>query len=429
MSGYSSPVLLQSFDRSRVDCAKLLSLDRESIDAPTSPLIHQEARFLYILKGRGEISIQGRQIELRPDTLLSILPWQISEVTSVTDPLQYYLMIYDIEVFNRFIQSFRDIDDESAHWIAHLESQPALYCSEKQSASLLSYFTSLREEIGLESTLELIRPKPLGTLWVMNRAMELIIMAERFRVENCAGVGASASPAEDADMTRNELLRYMYLHTGEKLAIGNLAQIFRMSERSIRAYLKGTTGMSFYELLNEMRIGKISGYLLYTDLTLGEISFIFGYTDISHLSKIFTAMTGMRINDYRKAYQSVKNICHFERAELAYSIVQYIYRHYHEPLTINELARQFGLSAHEVNRLLVVQAEKNFSEYLNFIRINKACQLMLSTGHTMTYISVEVGYTSVKTFNRNFLRLKGMSPSDFRKSVSLQDAILAHQEE
>ena len=53
------------------------------------------------------------------------------------------------------------------------------------------------------------------------------------------------------------------------------------------------TGLSFFDLLNEMRIGKTVNYLLYTDLTVEELAEILGYVDASHLSKVFSARVGM----------------------------------------------------------------------------------------------------------------------------------------
>ena len=38
--------------------------------------------------------------------------------------------------------------------------------------------------------------------------------------------------------------------------------------------------------------------------------------------------------------------------------------------------------------------------------------------------AMEVGYANVKTFNRNFLRFKVMTPGDFRKKVALQESRL-----
>ena len=55
---------MQSFERSRLDRSKLCSFDNETIEAPTAPLIHQEARFLYICEGHGVIRIQGHDVEI-----------------------------------------------------------------------------------------------------------------------------------------------------------------------------------------------------------------------------------------------------------------------------------------------------------------------------------------------------------------------------
>ena len=54
----------------------------------------------------------------------------------------------------------------------------------------------------------------------------------------------------------------------------------------------------------------------------------------------------------------------------------------------------------------------------------RAAELLLTTDQTVTYIAMEVGYANVKTFNRNFLRFKVMTPGDFRKKVTLQQSRL-----
>lgn len=144
---------MQSFERSRLDRSKLCSFDNETIEAPTAPLIHQEARFLYICEGHGVIRIQGHDVELRPNTLLSILPWQITAVTEVAEPLQYHLVIYNLHTLNRYIRAFSDERGDAVDWLAHIERQPALYCNEGQAHRMQQFFLSLREEVGLESIL------------------------------------------------------------------------------------------------------------------------------------------------------------------------------------------------------------------------------------------------------------------------------------
>ncbi len=155
-----------------------------------------------------------------------------------------------------------------------------------------------------------------------------------------------------------------------------------------------------------------------------EIAAALGYVDASHISKVFSARVGMRINDYRKTYRRVESICRIETDRRVYALVEYICRSYNEPLSARAVAEKFGCTAAEMNRALMLQVEKNFEEFLNYVRINRAAELLLTTDQTVTYIAMEVGYANVKTFNRNFLRFKVMTPGDFRKKVALQESRL-----
>ena len=229
---------MQSFERSRLDRSKLCSFDNETIEAPTAPLIHQEARFLYICEGHGVIRIQGHDVELRPNTLLSILPWQITAVTEVAEPLQYHLVIYNLHTLNRYLRACSDERGDAVDWLAHIERQPALYCNEGQAHRMQQFFLSLREEVGLESILGAAPPKVLGSLAVVNRLVELVILMERFRAEQPEPAAADrASAAPD----RSEILRYLYCHTGEKLTLKGLSRIFYVSESSLSSYISGMT--------------------------------------------------------------------------------------------------------------------------------------------------------------------------------------------
>ena len=412
---------MQSFERSRLDRSKLCSFDNETIEAPTAPLIHQEARFLYICEGHGVIRIQGRDVELRPNTLLAILPWQITAVTEVSEPLQYHLVIYNLHTLNRCIRAFAGEDGSAVEWLTHIERSPVLYCDEGQARRMQQFFLSLREEVGLESILGAAPPKVLGSLAVIDRLIELVILIERFRAEQPS---IEDAPAASAAPDMSELLRYLYCHTSEKLTLKGLSRIFYVSESSLSSYISSMTGLSFFDLLNEMRIGKTANYLLYTDLTLEEIASALGYVDASHISKVFSARVGMRINDYRKTYRKVESICRIESDRRIYEVVEYICHSYHEPLSARTVAEKFGYTSAELNRALMMQVEKNFEEFLNYTRINRAAELLLTTERSVTYIAMEVGYANVKTFNRNFLRFKVMTPVDFRKKTALQDCRL-----
>ncbi|MEG1301163.1 MAG: helix-turn-helix domain-containing protein, partial [Erysipelotrichaceae bacterium] len=182
-----------------------------------------------------------------------------------------------------------------------------------------------------------------------------------------------------------------------------------------------TTGLTFNDLLNEVRIEKAINFLMYTDLTLNEIAAVTGYVDASHISKVFASRIGTTPNEYRKIYRKLNNIMKEKEKQLSYQVISYIHEYFdREDMNCAMVANQFDISIVELNRLLITQVEKNFDDLLHVLRINKACELLLSSEDAIADIAIEIGYNNAKTFSRNFLKIKNMTPGVFRKSILLQ---------
>ena len=96
----------------------------------------------------------------------------------------------------------------------------------------------------------------------------------------------------------------------------------------------------------------------------------------------------MRIGEYRNIYRKVQNICRIEESRTGYTIVNEIYRNYEKPLTSELIARRFGISVTELNRLLLIQVERNFEDFLNLVRVNRACELLVETDRTVLEIAM-----------------------------------------
>lgn len=402
----------QSIYCSDVDMTKLCSFDLEVIDAPTAPLIHRAARLLLINAGQGTLMIQKTAFELKAGSLVSILPWQISEMVEVKTPLQYYIIVYNFDMVSDIIKSCYKVSSETTDIVHAMTRRPVVQCSLEQLEQIRSLFLSLRDEVGIQSTLEQIPPKAFSGIFIINRLVELIVHLIRIGENGGSGYGAKKDEHD-----KREILQYIYLHLNEKLTLKMLSRKFYMSETSISSYITHVTGLSFFDLLNEMRVGKTISYLLYTDLTLEELAEIMGYVDASHISKVFAARVGMKANEYRKTYQRMNEICKVRESRKAYDIVSFIYRNYSDNLSAKGTAERFGINVGELHRILMYQTEKNFEDFLNFIRVNRACELLTESGMSIIDISAEVGYNNTKTFTRNFLKYRLMTPSEFRKTV------------
>ena len=297
-----SLIQIQSSLRSRQDPSKFCSYNVEVIDKPTTPLIHQSARLWLIEKGVGKVKIQEREYELTAGMLVSILPWQITEITEVTETLTCHFVIYNFEIVNDVIKNYYNIQNEVLCLIAKLENTPVLLCDDEAYRTFENYFFRIRRENGVEPFGE--ESQNENGPYLLNQVVSVIL-----EMLHTCDAQSEGERRRGKDVTKSELLLYIYSHLNEKLTLKQLSQLFHMSENSISSYITKTTGFSFFDLLNEMRVGRTIDFLLYTDLTLEELAEILGFVDSAHISKIFAARIGMKVNDYRRIYQNINHIC------------------------------------------------------------------------------------------------------------------------
>ncbi len=398
---------IQSGSHSKLDQSKLCGFDVEIADAPTAPLIHQEARFLYFRKGAGILCLQGKHCPVKEGSLVAILPWQVSDIVKVDKTLQYYLITYHFDTVQRAAKIYHGERDDPQQIQSLLEQNPVVECGPEQREGIEYLLRALRDELGLESALEQTAADSFASTNTVSLLVQLTVLYCRLSLRQ-------AGPKEEAAVDYVEILRYMYLHCNTKLTLKHLASVFYCSESTVSSYITQVTGLSFFDLLNEIRVGKTVNYLLYTDFTLKEMASFLGYVDESHISKVFFARLGMRIGEYRNTYQKIQTVCQIEESTLAYAVVNYVYRNYEKDLTAQNVARTFGISAPKLHQTLLYQLERNFEGFLNVVRVNRACELLLNTDKTVLEIAVEVGYHTAKTLTRNFLKLKIMTPGAYR---------------
>ena len=100
-------------------------------------------------------------------------------------------------------------------------------------------------------------------------------------------------------------------------------------------------------------------------------------------------------------------------------VMTYLAEHLHEPLSEADLARYAGMEASSFSRFFRRNTDVPFVQYLNRLRINKACEMLISSDASVTDICYRCGFNNVSNFNRQFLARKGMAPSQFRRYYRL----------
>lgn len=92
-------------------------------------------------------------------------------------------------------------------------------------------------------------------------------------------------------------------------------------------------------------------------------------------------------------------------------------RLYRDPdLSLDRLARRAGIPARQISTAINRVFGRNVSQVLNEYRIEEARRLLVSSDLTVTAILFDVGFQTKSNFNREFLRVTGMTPSDYRRS-------------
>jgi AraC-like DNA-binding protein len=92
--------------------------------------------------------------------------------------------------------------------------------------------------------------------------------------------------------------------------------------------------------------------------------------------------------------------------------------HRNEDLSLRRLARRLGLPDRQVSNAINRVRAMSVSQFVNDFRIREACNLLCKTKKTILEISLIAGFATKSNFNREFSRVTGQTPSQWRKENS-----------
>jgi len=96
------------------------------------------------------------------------------------------------------------------------------------------------------------------------------------------------------------------------------------------------------------------------------------------------------------------------------SILLYIHAHYREPINRREIARAIGYNESYISHVFSQVLHMSLAQYINTLRIDDAQNLLRHTKRSVTQIALELGFGSIRSFNRVFLQQTGMTPKEYR---------------
>lgn len=95
----------------------------------------------------------------------------------------------------------------------------------------------------------------------------------------------------------------------------------------------------------------------------------------------------------------------------------YLEGHMAEPCTLKSMAAELGYHPTYISRYFSKIVGIPFYEYVQSVKIDRACYLLMNTKDSVLSIAISCGFTTLSSFNRTFRIVKGMTPREYRQTI------------
>lgn len=98
-------------------------------------------------------------------------------------------------------------------------------------------------------------------------------------------------------------------------------------------------------------------------------------------------------------------------------VVNYVIENYKNNISLSEAAEIVNMSESSFSRYFMKTTGNRFSEFVSRIRLGRACVMLYETDDQIATIAFASGYNNLANFNRQFIKLKGMTPREYRQTA------------
>jgi transcriptional regulator GlxA family with amidase domain len=92
----------------------------------------------------------------------------------------------------------------------------------------------------------------------------------------------------------------------------------------------------------------------------------------------------------------------------------FLQNHYQYDISRESVARQFNVSPTHLSRLFQAHGHMTFSNYLTYVRLDRAKHLLRSYNFKLDEVAERCGYHSTPYFCQTFKRFTKLTPAEYR---------------
>jgi YesN/AraC family two-component response regulator len=100
-------------------------------------------------------------------------------------------------------------------------------------------------------------------------------------------------------------------------------------------------------------------------------------------------------------------------------VFSYVLDHFKEDIHVEDVAKVAMMSPSGFCRYFKNRTKKNFSHFVNEIRISYACKQLMKDNFSISYVCSESGFNNMVNFNKQFKRIVKQTPYQFKQKNRL----------
>ena len=253
--------------------------------------------------------------------------------------------------------------------------------------------------------------------WHWHRTVELFFMESgtlEYTTPNCKIV----FPAGSGGFLNSNILHSTKVISSEDAAIQLLHQFKPeflsggQGNRMDTKYIRPVTEASGIEIIplfpNDDR-QKVLLHKIRSAFDLDEKEWGYEFAIRQKLAEIWLDLHDLVRSDMQKEF---KNQGTDEKMK---TMMRYIYAHYSQPITVDQLAKEVHVSKRVCFRMFQENLHMTPVEYIKSYRLSKACQRLIESDDPVTQIAFDCGFGSNSYFGKLFRERFGCTPAQYRK--------------
>lgn len=267
-----------------------------------APHWHHEIELVYMIDGHMQVGLNNKTYLLEPKDIFIIGRRNVHHFVSPSEPNKSVIIQFGLSSFGSFSSVLRE-----GQFV-----KPLIKSWEKPKGNNKNYaYKDMEEQI--LSILEEYRDKREGYQMALKaRLFDLmVILVRQLPIETFS------SREKNRQISRlkrlDKVLAYINSNYDKKLTLADVAKVAHYSPYHFTRFFKDTTGVTFNEYLNAVRVIKAEEYLLDADVPITEVAFMSGFNSIQTFNRVFKKNNGCTPTEYKKKKEYEKEIAIFDK--------------------------------------------------------------------------------------------------------------------